>query len=229
MISVDDRQLRQFAKELKIQRPSQQAAIVRGVLNDQARATRARAKTATLPRWYIIRRANFLASSLRITWAKGRDTTSMQSIMGARETWGKRSSPFIGLKEQEEGGEIRGYSIPTAFSRGGDFSKSVKRKYRFDALGEIVRIMPGRELWHIRRLDKANYKGAFRITKSTHNLKAGVYVFFGRRVGRGRNKIRPIKMIKDESRKNIRISRVEWMRPAVEGQRPSFIKPILTS
>lgn len=215
---VDDKELRKFSQELKIKRPSQIVAIVRGTLNNQAFATRKQGIKQIDVEFNT--RSKWVQSSVLVDKAKGRDTARMFSEVGGKKSWRRNpGKPFDGLGELEFGKGQNKPPIDTVFSRGGIFSKRVRPSLRFNRLGrmpsenEFPGTGQGRVISMLRILDKQGYRGAFRIRRSS-KFRKGIYKFGTKRFSSRGRKHREIKMIKDQSRQATRQPKRAWLMPA---------------
>lgn len=213
MIDIDSRQLKKWGDYTKLKRPSQAIAIIRGVLNDQAFSTQKQAKKNTIPNMFH-NRTSWIASSIMVNKASGKDPKKLRSETGAAKRWKRNPSrDFMGMKDQEYGRNIRRPNIHTEWSRGGIFSKNVKPSLRANKLGSAKDVSgsTSRVISLLRKLDKDGYKGSMYIKSS--RFKKGVYKFSGRRVKarRGKKKIRPIQMVIDKSQSSATVKRKPWL------------------
>lgn len=209
---VDDRQLQKHIQDLKLKRPSQAKAIMRGVLNDQAFSTQKQAKNGTIPAMFH-NRTTWIQSSILVTKAQGKDTKKMFSEVGAAKRWKRNPSrDFLGMRDQEFGKTQSKPIINTTWSRGGSFSKNVRPSLRRNKLGSIPELSGshGRVIAMLRKLQGENTKGAFYI--KSPKFKKGVYKFQGRaiKVRRGK-KAKPIVMVQDLSRRTAPLRKKPWL------------------
>jgi len=218
-LKVDFKELQVLKKDFKFKRPSQVIAAVRTTLNDEAFAVMNRARKEVLPRIFHIRNA-WVASSILVTKAVGRNVRAMQAITGAKKRWGRnRGKPFKGLRDQEFGATKSSPDISTLEARGGSIKKRVRPSARYNRLGSIERASdyPGSSPEHriivmLRDLAGQNFKGGMFIRKS-RRFKTGIYKFKGRgRKARQGGVIKPIRMIKDLSKDTIRIPAKPWLK-----------------
>jgi hypothetical protein len=212
---VDDRELKKFSEDLKIERASQIPAIQRTVLNEQAKATRLQAINNTIPSSFNLR-STWLTSGILADFAKGRDTKKMFSEVGAKKTWKRNpSKSFIGLRQQELGENIPDPEISSITSRGGIFSKNVKPSLRLHRLGNFVDISnPNQEIGIIRQLDREKFKGAIRIKRSKR-FRKGIYKFSTKKFTTTRGKKnRHLQLIRDLSKSAARLTKRPWLSKA---------------
>jgi hypothetical protein len=217
-IKVDDRELQKFSQELKIRKPSQVSAIVRTVLNEEAFATRKNAQKQTIPQLFN-NRSTWVASSVLVDKAEGRDTKTMQSEVGGKKRWKRNSKDsFSGLADQEFGRSIFRPDIPTtSISRSGAFSKKVRPSTRYNKLGLSVVVSGGgtREIGILRQLDRQGYKGGIKI-KNSKRFRKGVYKFSNRKFSTpSGQKLRKLDLIKDQSKSSTKLIKRQWLRKAV--------------
>jgi len=220
---LDDRELQAFSKDLKFKRPSQTAAVVRTVLNDQAFATRSVAVKSELDRQFNLR-SSWTASGVLVDRAQGRNPRTMFAEVGAKKRWRRNpNEPYIALKEQEFGEDKRNPVIATLAGRsGGDFSNRIRPTFRINRLGVIVdeSQFPGRReeriVTMLRTLGRQNYKGAFFI-RTSRRIKKGIYKF-GTRAFRDRSGEmgKRLVMVKDLSQRRARLRKRPWLKNSMD-------------
>lgn len=224
ILSVDNRELKNLSRDLKIKRKSQIKAVQREVLNQQAFATR----TMSIKNSGTIDQALTIRSGAKLPWPKSSvlvDRTTnkkMQSEIGSKLKWGRnRSVDFHGLGDAENGATWKPNGIVTTMARvSGLWSKNVGKKNR-DLLKNPIPINQS-SLWEqIRQLIALETKGVtsfFRIRKGNRKFKKGVYRFSKKKsvVWKDGSKHAKIEMMRDESKSSVREKKRPWLRPAVK-------------
>lgn len=220
LFSIDDMELKKWARVQTFERQSQIRRTIRGVLNDQAFEVRDVARSKVMPKEFNIR-SKWATNSILVDKAKGNDTDTMFSEVGAKKRWGSNpSKDFLGLEEQEFGTDVRKPTIETSFTRsGGTFPGKVKKAMRLDNFLHIRSSDTYGSGWQniitMLRILSRSYNGAFRITQDYPKLKRGVYVFKGE-PPKNRNKIRPVKLIADQSNKTAKMKKKPWLQLSVK-------------
>jgi len=214
ILNVDNRQIKAYAKTKLLKRKSQVSGIIRTVLNAQALATRKKAIDKTIKQ-EMNTRSKFVTSSVLADFARGSNTRTMFSEIGAKKKWGRnKGKNFLGMAEQERGARISKPNIDTMFSRGDNIQKQVKPSLRFNRLGDIQEIDPtsqGVMVAALRALEAKNYKGAIRFTKSGRKIRKGVYKFGVKSFKQGGKSHKRLRMIKDESQQSVKLRKRPWL------------------
>lgn len=204
---VDDRELKKYNSDLKYKRQSQILAVQRGVLNDQAKASRLNIQKEQLPKMFNLR-STWIASSIWVDFAKG---NKLQSEVGAKKRWRRNpGKDFIALREQEKGQAINNPEINTISSRSNVFSKRVAPSKRLNKLGNLIRLSGSNDIKTIREKDRQNYKGGFYV-KNSRRFKKGIYKFGTKKKTYGKIKGRELQMVKDFSKTRARLKRKPWL------------------
>lgn len=214
---IDDKQLKNFAKDLKIKRKSQIIAIQRGTLNDQAKATRLNAMKEQLPKMFNLR-STWLASSILVDFEKGKNPKKFKAEVGAKKRWKKNpGKDFIGLRQHELGQSISNPAINTISSRSNVFSKKVAPSKRMNKIGSLINIAVSEEVSKLRQLSSQKYKGGMKFSKSSKRFKKGIYKFSKKKFKTtAGEKTSNLEMIKDLSKTSVKLKKRPWLSKAVK-------------
>lgn len=221
MFSVDSRELKKMQRDFANLKPSQIQAVKREVVNDQAFAARKRSIEKEIPRMFN-NRSKWIVSSILVDKAKKGDKP-IQSEYGAKKRWRRNpAQDFMGMALQELGGTERKPAIEAAATRsGGKFAGRVLPSAKLGKLSPIETDKSygsGRSgvIAMLRVLDRQNFKGGMKISRTYPGFKKGIYRFKGARFKLSSGlRVRPIQMVLDLSRRSARIKRKPWMRTSV--------------
>lgn len=183
LITIDDRELLQYARFNKNTARGIFFSSVRATLNDMAFSTQKQAKFNIIPK-SMNTRGNFNQSLIRVNKAKGRGLTS---FVGAINKNG-----YDGLKNIELARKESNPAIPTLKESRGNKSRKLTPSKRLRRLGKFARPKTKRGLMH---LSLNNYKGAFEINNKFSKLNPGIFKF-GERVGKTSNGLIRRKILK---------------------------------
>lgn len=222
-IKIDNKELKDLSRDLKIKRKSQIKAVQRTVLNEEAKATRLMAikSGGTIDDALTIRgggKTPWTKSSVLTDFATSK---KMQSEVGSKYKWRKNpSKKFYGLGDAEEGSNDTGDSVISPMARvSGLQNRNVGKKNR-DLIGNPIAVNssdPYQQIKEIAGVEESQPDKAFFVKRGRNGLRRGIYKFTKKKkTWKDGTKHMGIQILVDKSKSGLREKKRPWLRPAVK-------------
>lgn len=207
MFSVNDRQIKEFEKDLKVFAKRAYPFATRNTINSAAFAAQKTAKT--IVKNSMIQRNSFTLRSIRVDPARGLDVRTQEAVVGSTADY--MEDQEFGVTQKKTG--KHGKAIPTSYAAGqGNSRRRTKVPQKPNKLVNI-------------RLRKSRSKGnkkqrnLIAIKSAAKSKRKYVFLELSRRKGLfrvlgGKRKPR-IRMVHDLTHKSVRIPPNPWLIPAV--------------